>query len=704
MAGEKIELQIQGLSCADCAEKVTAAVETLPGVSTVSYDIMSGRLTADLDRSIGDLESVIRRIRKDGYEARRLNEEKADSWWNRYKKQIPILIAALAWGIAAGFAYAKMEFTASILFMFAIAMGFLMNYRKTRSSLVARSLDMNVLVAAAAAGAVFLGEYAEGAMVLILFALADLLETYSMNRAQRAVEKLMTLAPETVRLIDDLDQRLVPPDQVDVGAMILIKPGERIGLDGVVESGESEVNQAPVTGEPLPVYKGKGNEVYAGTINGEGVLRIRTTRRASDSTLSRIIALVRDQESVKAPSEKFIERFAKIYTPVVFLIAALVTLVPVLAFSAPFAVWFYRSLVILLVACPCAFIIATPVTLVSGLAAGARAGVLIKGGAGMEQAAKIKAVAFDKTGTLTLGKPRVFQVIPINGTKVEDLLAIAASVESESEHLIGEAIVAYTKEQGVTFRPALNVRALPGLGAVGEVESDRVTVGSHKLFHQQDLCDDNLHRIATDLEGQEKIIVFVGRKERAQGIIVLADKIREDAKQALLALKRVGIIHLAMLSGDNNPSAMAVGNHLGMDQVEGDLMPEQKVLRIQEIREKYGPVAMVGDGINDAPALAASDFGIAMGEGSDHALETAGAALMSGRLSKLSALFELSQKTTHRIKANVAIALSIKLVFLILAVFGAATLWMGVFADTGATLIVIANGLRLLRFRPNQGQ
>ena len=703
---ETIELQVENLTCPDCLAKLEKGVAKVPGVETVACDLTSGRMTARVDPGRADANRLIHKVGQLGYTAYQFGSDRPElSFLSRYRLHLLTAASGTAWIVATVLSQLGLgEPWVIALFALGIALAFTGVARQTVGSIRQLSLDMNVLMFVAVIGAMILGEWSEGAMVIFLFALAELIESYSLHRANRAIESLMDLAPDTVRLVQGDAEHIVSPAAVPIGSILRVNPGERIGLDGEVTAGRSAVNQAPVTGESLPAAKQPGDPVFAGTVNGQGALVIRTFATAGQSTVARIINLVRDAQAAKAPSHRFIDAFTRVYTPIVFAVAVAVTLVPVLVLSLPFADWFYRSLVLLLVACPCAFVIATPVTLVSGLTAAARSGVLIKGGAAMEKAAGIKAFAFDKTGTLTVGRPHVVDVVALNDADEPTLVGLAAAVERHTGHVLGQAIDAYARERGLDVPTALNVQLLPGLGAKGTVDGREIFVGSHRFFHDSDLCSDELHAKATGLQGAAKTMVFVASKRRPKGVIILADALRDGARESLADLRSAGIEHLAMLTGDNPLQAQAIGRALDLDEIHADRMPDQKVEALKEIRRQHGAVAMVGDGINDAPALATADLGIAMGAGSDQALETADAALVSGRLARLAMLVRLSRKTLRRVKANTAIALGIKSVFLVAAVLGVATLWMAIFADMGASLIVIANGVRLLRYKDKPGR
>jgi Cd2+/Zn2+-exporting ATPase len=550
----------------------------------------------------------------------------------------------------------------------------------------------------AAAGAVALGQWSEAAAVVFLFAVAQMLEARTLQRARTAVSALMDLAPADARVRADSGDASMPVDRVVPGMVILVQPGEKIPLDGCVAAGASEVNQAPVTGESLPVDKATGDEVFAGSINGRGALDIRVTRLRKDTTLARIIHLVEQAQSERAPSQRFVERFAAIYTPAVLALAAAVAIVPPVFAAAVWHVWIYRALVLLVVSCPCALVISTPVSVVAALAGAARKGVLIKGGAHLERAARVRAVAFDKTGTLTRGAPEVVDVVALNGFAPGDVVALAASVEQRSSHPIARAIVRHAEAARLRITAGADVLALAGLGTEGVVGSAQVVLGNHRLFEERQLCTAAVHAELDRLSAKGATPVLVAQNRVAVGIIGVADRPRENGRDVIDALRRQGIAPIVMLTGDHAPTANAVGAALGVDDVRADLMPEDKVAEVEKLRARFGAVAMVGDGINDAPALASADLGIVMGAaGSDAALETADIALMADDLMKVPYALRLSRATLRNIKINLGISLVLKAAFVAASIAGIATLWMAVLADTGATVIVIANALTLLR-------
>jgi Cd2+/Zn2+-exporting ATPase len=585
---------------------------------------------------------------------------------------------------------------ASPLFLAAVLAGSVFPARRAWSSMRAGKLDINALMVIAVAGAVFLGEWEEAAMVVFLFAVAQWLESRSVERARAAIRSLLDLTPAEARISDDDGERMLPIARVVPGQRMLVRPGERLALDGTVLDGRSDVNQAPITGESVPVDKTPGDEVFAGTINGHGSLLVTVTRRGDDTTLARIIHLVEEAQARRAPIQQFIERFAAWYTPAVIVAAAAMVVVPALM-GLPADTWIYRSLVVLVVSCPCALVISTPVSLVSALAGAARRGVLIKGGASLERLAGVSTVAFDKTGTLTRGEVSVGAAEPLDGIESRELLRLAAAVEQQSEHPIAQAIVAAAEKDGVRLPLAANVRALPGLGVEGDVEGHRILCAAPRYFDGA-LSSEGValsQRLTT--AGWSPVVVT--RNREPIGVIGVSDRERDDAAAAVAELRRHGVTRVAMLTGDTAPSARAVAARVGVDEVHAELLPADKVDAIATLRGA-GAVAMIGDGINDAPALAAADVGIVMGAiGSDAAIETADVALMTDDLSKVSWAIRLSRATLRNVRTNVAIALGLKAAFVVAAAAGVATLWMAVLADTGASVIVLANALRLRRFQ-----
>ncbi|MBF0109123.1 MAG: heavy metal translocating P-type ATPase [Magnetococcales bacterium] len=564
------------------------------------------------------------------------------------------------------------------------------------------SLNMYFLMSLAALGAVAIGQWPEAAMVIFLFGLAERVETLSMDRARNAVRALMSLAPETACVQSETGAwENVMAATVAVGCLARVKPGERIALDGVVVSGRSEVNQAPITGESVPVTKETGHSVFAGSINGSGVLEYRVTADFKHSTLARIIDTVQEAQARRAPMQRFVDRFATYYTPAVVGMATLIAVVPPAMFGAPVADWFYKALVMLVVACPCALVISTPVTIVSALAAAARRGMLIKGGLYLEQAHALKAVALDKTGTLTLGRLEMTDLIILGEGNRDRILRLAASLESQSEHPVAAAITAAWDKS----RPLLHVRefkALPGRGAKGMISGELHHIGNHRLLEELGLCRPEVEEILLPLERDEKTVVVLSSSSEPLAVIAVADRMRDTSAAAIRALREQNI-SVTMLTGDNTATAQAIARHAGMEEVQAGLLPEEKLHAIEELIQRFGVVAMVGDGINDAPALARASIGIAMGtSGTDTALETADVAIMNDDLLKVAEFVRLGRATHRVLWQNIALSLGIKGFFLLLAGLGLATLWMAVLADMGTSLLVIFNGRRLSRFGRNK--
>jgi Zn2+/Cd2+-exporting ATPase len=574
-----------------------------------------------------------------------------------------------------------------------------------------RALDMNFLMSVAAFGALIIGEYGEAASAMFLFAVAQLLESYSMDRARNAIRSLMDLSPATASVLRRGREERVPVDRVEVGDTVVVRPGEKIPVDGEILTGRSAVNQAPITGESVPVDKEPGGEVFAGTLNGEGVLEVTSMKAASDTTLARILHSVEEAQASRAPSQTFVDRFARVYTPAVVVTAVAMTLLPPLLGFGGWSEWFYRALVLLVVACPCALVISTPVTIVSALAGAARRGILIKGGLHLENAGRVRVIAMDKTGTLTEGQPEVVDVLALDGADPDEVLRLAAAAEARSEHPLARAILRHA-EGRVTVAPAADTTAITGKGLRARVDGRMVYVGSERLFAEMGVSAPRVRQTLDRHEHQGRTAILVGATPRNApadarpellGIVAIADRVRPQAAESLKALHAAGIRRVVMLTGDNRGTAEAVaaalgGPGAGVDEYHAGLLPDDKVAAVRRLKEAHGSVLFVGDGVNDAPALATADVGVAMGSaGTDVALETADIALMADDLSRLSTTIRLARKAEGIIRANIAFALLTKAAFVVLAVLGMATLWMAVFADMGASLIVVLNGLRAMR-------
>ncbi|MBZ0114388.1 MAG: cadmium-translocating P-type ATPase [Thermoanaerobaculia bacterium] len=708
----------------DCAEEIAALEKevgpVVGGKDHLRFNLLTGKMI--IEGVEVDEEEIARAVARAGLDAQPWENARAEpqTLWQRRGRLL--LCAASGALTAAGLAVEvahdgsllaalaagqddthQISGVAVLFYLAAVATG--ARYVIPKAIKAARALrpDMNLLMTIAVLGAIGIGEWFEAATVAFLFALALLLESWSVRRARRAIGALMDLSPETARFRQpDSDEVVeVQVDEVPLGAVVLVRPGERVPLDGQVLVGETAVDQSPITGESVPIAKSPGDEVFAGTINGDGAFEMRSVRLAAESTLARIISLVEDAQERRAPSEQWVERFARVYTPAVLALAIAIAIVPpLLSGGSGWGPWLYKALVMLVIACPCALVISTPVSIVAGLASAARSGVLIKGGAYLESPARWRALAVDKTGTLTYGRPRVQQVIPLNGHSEEELLALAAGLEAESTHPLARAILTVVAERSIEHSPATGLTVLPGRGAEGILDGKLFWIGSHRLMEEKGTENEEAHRLALELEDAGHSLIAVGNESHVCGLVGVADEVRPEAGQALRALKALGISPIVMLTGDNQRTADAVAAATGVDDARAELLPQEKVDAVSALGKRFGQVAMVGDGVNDAPAMAASFCGVAMGAaGTDAALETADIALMSDDLSRLPWLVQHSRRTVAIVRQNIIFALAVKGAFMILAVLGLASLWMAIAADMGASLMVIFNGLRLLRSR-----
>jgi Cd2+/Zn2+-exporting ATPase len=564
-------------------------------------------------------------------------------------------------------------------------------------------LDMNFLMTLATVGAAGIGEWSEGASVMFLFAVAQLLETYSMDRARNAIKALMDLSPAEANVRRNGRESVVPVSEVSIGDIVIVRPGQKIPLDGVVETGTSSVNQAPITGESVPVDKSPGAEVFAGSINEHGVLDICVTKLVEDTTLARIIHAVEEAQATRAPSQGFVDKFSTIYTPAVVAFAVFLIVVLPLIGLGSWSTWFYRALAMLVIACPCALVISTPVSIVSGLAGAAKAGILIKGGVHLENAGGATVVAFDKTGTLTEGRPSLVDITPLAADR-RDVLRLAAALEQGSEHPLARAILTAATEQHIKPPTVSAFRALVGRGVTGTVEDRPLHLGNERLMNELGVLSPDVRRALEAVEQAGHTAVVLATADKTLGVLAIGDRIRTEAPLALQALRRLGIRKMLMLTGDNEGTARAVATRLNIDEYRAGLLPDDKVEVVRGLESRGERVVFVGDGVNDAPALAAATVGIAMGAaGTDVALETADIALMADDLSKLPIALQASRKTLRIIKQNIGFSLINKAVFIVLAVGGWATLWMAVASDMGASLVVIANGLRALGVSASSG-
>ena len=695
---ERVILNVEGMDCPSCTSKIEGAVCTLPGVANVSLNYSSQKLKFDLDpgENTADIKKVIEKL---GYKVSEDTIAPAAplQWWQTGKGRLVIAAGSiLALAAVLSFllpAYAGYVFAAgALLALVPLAR------KAVGSALVGQPFTIEMLVTIAVIGAIVIDEAAEASVVVFLFLIGELLEMMAAAKARRSVQALADLVPKSAFLVRGNQVREVEAEILEIGDIVEIRPGGRVPADGVLTMGESAIDEASVTGESIPRHKSLGDSVFAGSINTDALIRIEVSQPASNNMIARILQMVEDAEASKAPTARFIDRFSKYYTPGVIVVAALIAFVPSLLFGGDLAEWTYKGLAILLIGCPCALVLSTPAAITSGISSGARQGLLMKGGAVLEAIGKVRMVAFDKTGTLSQGTPVVTDVFAFQGTE-PDMLRLAAAVEAGSSHPLALAIVERAKDDGLRIAAATGSEALRGRGVRAKVGKADIIVASPRYAAEISSLDGTQTGQIAALEQDGKTVAAVVADGRVLGIIAMRDELRSDAVASIKALKDMGVSAI-MLTGDNARTGAALAAQLGMD-VRAELMPEDKLNIIEELRQQGG-VAMVGDGINDAPALARADVGIAMGGGTDVALETADAALLHERVSDVPALIELSQATMANIYQNITAALGLKAIFLVTTLFGVTSLWMAILADTGATVLVTINALRLLGFKPKR--
>jgi Zn2+/Cd2+-exporting ATPase len=690
---------VEGMCCADEQAVIEKKLKSLRGVEEYKFNLVARKL--HLLHSTPP-NTVIAALHEVGFAAKvfSLQAELPQPFFQKHHTAIVTMIAATAaiagiWLSALGFE----RIFLIPLYGVAIVVGGWNVAVKGWKAALSFSLDMNVLMSIAVLGAIAIGKWEEGAAVIVLFAIAGLLEEMSVRRTRKAIASLMEMAPATAAVRKNLTEATIPVEEVKAGDIVIIRPGEKIPVDGMVVKGISTVNQSAITGESVPVEKTAGAAVYAGTMNERGSLEIETTSIGKDTTLAHIVHLVEEAQAQRSPSQEFVDRFAKMYTPAVLAIAMLVVLIPPLVFAQTFGLWFYRGLVLLVIACPCALVISTPVTIISGLTAAARQGILIKGGRYLEEASKLRAILFDKTGTLTYGLPSVTDIVQLNSISSQEILRIAALGELKSEHSIGRAIVAKAEEENLDLTANVNhFDSVAGRGIVIKIDNNRYTIGNHQFVEELGLCSPAVESRLNVLEKDGKTATIVCSADKVLGIIGVSDSVRNESRLVIQRLRQSGVEEIVMISGDGSGAVRSTASNLGIDNYFGELLPADKVALVNRMKLKHGSIAMVGDGVNDAPALAASSLGIAMGmTGTDVALETADVVLVKDDLSKISSLISIGKRTMSVLRQNIVLALIMKCAFLTLAVLGIATLWMAVIADDGVTLLVVLNSLRLLR-------
>lgn len=688
----KQQYRLNNLSCANCAAIFERNVRNIATVEDVQLNFGAAKITI-----VGDVtkEQLDAAGAFDGITASPVNERRVKKTKPFYKRRENIVAVIALFFIIVAMTFEKTTMTSdrviASLFFVAIIIGGISIFKVGFQNLLKLQFDMKTLMTIAVIGAAIIGEWEEAAIVVFLFAVSEALESYSMNKARQSIEKLMDLSPNTAIIKRANGEEEVLTEHVAIGDLLVVKPGQKIAMDGIIVEGRSTVNQATITGEPLAVLKAVGDDVFAGTLNEQGAMLVEVTKRVEDTTLAKIIYLVEEAQAEKAPSQQFVDRFAKYYTPLIMLVALLVAIVPPI-FIGDWQHWIYQGLAVLVVGCPCALVISTPVAIVTAIGNAARQGVLIKGGAYLESLAHIRAIAFDKTGTLTKGEPEVTFILPADGVTEEYLLQVTAAVEKYSQHPLAQAVL--KRAISLRHKNATDFQSVIGRGAYAQVDGETIYVGS--LSWIQSLVTIEAHYIE-QMNARNQSIIAVATVDRFLGAMTVADEIREESATIIREINEAGVPHTIMLTGDSQQTAEVIAASIGIGDVRAQLLPEHKLQALNELQQQYEYVAMVGDGVNDAPALAKASVGIAMGgAGTDVALETADIALMSDDLSKLPATIRLSKKTLTIIKQNIIFALGLKLFALLLVIPGWLTLWIAIFADIGATLLVVLNSLRLM--------
>lgn len=704
--------RVQGFTCANCAGRFEKNVKKLPGVKDAKVNFGASKISVSGDATIEDLEKAgaFENLKVTPEKsAHNVSQEATDDTKEEkvpfYKKYSTLLYSTsfLVFGYLSYFVNGEENLLTTLLFLASMVVGGLSLFKVGLQNLLRFEFDMKTLMTVAVIGGAIIGEWGEVALVVILFAISEELERFSMDRARNSIRSLMGIAPKEALVRRNGQEIMIHVDDIAVGDIMIVKPGEKIAMDGVVVNGYSAVNQAAITGESVPVGKTVDDEVFAGTLNEEGLLEVKITKLVEDTTISKIIHLVEEAQGERAPAQAFVDKFAKYYTPIIMIIAALVVVVPPLLFGGSWETWIYQGLAVLVVGCPCALVISTPISIVSAIGNAAKKGVLIKGGVYLEEMGALKAIAFDKTGTLTKGVPVVTDFTVLNNQMNEkELLAIITALEYRSQHPLASAIMKKAEEENISYSDMLveDFSSITGKGIKGIVNGMTYYIGSPKLFKELLTTDfdKDLEQNVTTLQNQGKTAMIIGTEKEILGIIAVADEVRESSKEIIQKLHQLGIKKTIMLTGDNKGTANAIGSDVGVSDIRDNLMPQDKLDYIKQLRSEYGNVAMVGDGVNDAPALAVSTVGIAMGgAGTDTALETADVALMGDDLRKLPFTVKLSRKALNIIKANITFAIAIKFIALLLIIPGWLTLWIAILSDMGATLLVALNGLRLMR-------
>ncbi|EPU95699.1 heavy metal translocating P-type ATPase [Streptococcus agalactiae] len=695
--------RIEGLSCTNCAGKFEKNVKQLPGVTSATVNFGASKISVEGQTTIEELEEAgafENLIIRDDQE----NDEQVRSKESFIKRNIALIISLgfILVAVISQLSLGEDHLLTKALYILAIIIGGFDLFKEGFSDLIKLDFSMESLMTIAIIGAAFIGEWAEGSIVVILFAISEALERFSMDKARQSIRSLMDIAPKEALIRRNNVEQLVSVDKIDIDDIMIIKPGQKIAMDGLVINGHSSVNQAAITGESVPVEKQLDDEVFAGTLNEEGVLEVKVTKKVTDTTIAKIIHLVEEAQGERAPAQAFVDKFAKYYTPFIIIMALLIVVVPPLFFGGDWNKWLYQGLSILVVGCPCSLVISTPVSIVSAIGNAAKNGVLVKGGVYLEEIGHLRAIAFDKTGTLTKGKPVVTDFIATSSETDINYLSIISSLESLSQHPLASAILNEADKTNVDYKSIQieDFQSITGKGLTGIHQNIRYYIGSPKLFSASVIEETAVKVQYRQFQEQGKTAMYFGTDEQILGVIAVADEVRDSSAAVISELHKLSIEHTIMLTGDNTKTAESIGKQLGVTEIKGDLMPQEKLDSIKALRTTYNKVAMVGDSINDAPALAASTVGIAMGgAGTDTALETADVALMGDDLQKLPFIVRLSRQTLKVIKQNITFSLGIKLLALLLVIPGWLTLWIAIVADMGATLLVTLNGLRLMKVK-----
>lgn len=703
MSEKKQVYRVEGLSCTNCAAKFEKNVSQIPKVTDAKVNFGAGKISIEGEATIAEIEAAgafenLKVQSEHDTEPRiETKEPFVKRNWNLLVSLF-LIILALVSQVVNG----EDALLTEGLFILAIIIGGFSLFKEGFSDLFKLDFSMESLMTIAIIGAAIIGEWTEGSIVVILFAISEALERFSMDKARQSIRSLMDIAPKEALIRRNNVEQMINVSKIEVGDIMIIKPGQKIAMDGQVIKGYSSVNQAAITGESVPIEKNINDDIFAGTINEEGALEVKVTKHVNDTTIAKIIHLVEEAQGERAPAQAFVDKFAKYYTPTIMVIAALIVIVPPLFFNGDWNTWLYQGLSLLVVGCPCSLVISTPVSIVSAIGNSAKNGVLVKGGIYLEEIGGLKAIAFDKTGTLTKGTPTVTDFTTVDSKDEEKYFSIITALESYSQHPLASAILKEADNRAISYKSVVvdEFTSITGKGIQGNIEGITYLVGSPKLF--ESILTDNSKIIETyqRLQQQRKTAMLLGTDKQILAVIAVADELRESSKAVIEKLHDLGIEHTIMLTGDNATTAQSIGKQTGVTEIKGDLMPQDKLDYIKSLKETYGKVAMVGDGINDAPALAASTVGIAMGgAGTDTALETADVALMGDDLQKLPFIVKLSRQTLRIIKQNITFSLGIKLLALLLVVPGWLTLWIAILADMGATILVTLNGLRLMKVK-----